>query len=96
MDNLNQKFLKELSKVKDPTVFVGVCVILKVDIYEDEEKKVVKDFGKVLEEVMAGYDGAGRKRKKELLNILRKANKEKTNGFRTEDTETAVQNKEVQ
>ena len=100
MEVLNKKFLGEIANIKDPVVFFGICVILKVDMYEEEEKKTPREFSKVLADVMSSYEGAGRKRKRELLRIVQKANKEKfnkeiLNGSGTENTETAVQDEEM-
>ena len=103
MENLTQKFLRELSNIKDPVVFTGVCVILKVPLYMDEKdeegKEIPKEFGSLLTELMKSYDCAGRKRKRELLKILRDANKATGGGVDgpgTEDTETPIQDEKVQ
>lgn len=94
MENLNQKFMKELANIKDPIIFLGLCPILGVKVYTEEkdeqDRPIPKGFEVLFADVMAGFDCAGRKRKKELLSILRKANKEKVNGPRTENTEATV------
>lgn len=102
MENLTQKFLKELGNIKDPVVFLGLCPILKVEIYKEEKdengKKIPRDFHEVLKDLMSSYDCAGRKRKRELLKILRDANKAQggeVDGPRTENTETPVQDEKV-
>ena len=103
MKNLSEKFLKELANIKDPVIFLGLCPILKVDIYTEEKDEeghfVPKTFPVLLDEMMKNFDCAGRPRKRELLKILREANKVAgggTDGPRTEDTETPIQNEEVQ
>lgn len=101
MDNLNMKFMKEISKTTDPVVFLGMATTLGVNLYTDEVdedgKKVPKEFTKVFEEMMSHFDCAGRKLKKELLKVLSKANqvKEQVNATGTENTETTVQDQEM-
>lgn len=94
MENLNQKFMKEVANIKDPIIFLGLCPILGVSVYTDEkdenDKPIPKKFEVLFADIMAGFDCAGRSRKKELLGILRKANKEKVNGPGTKDTKTTV------
>ncbi len=85
MLNLTQKFMYELSK-SDVINFRGVAQILRVKIADENEN--VRDFPDVFADVMAAYDKASRKRKKELLKILKDANKARfTDG--TENTEKA-------
>ena len=103
MENLTQKFLRELSNTRDPVHLLAVCTILKVDIYTDEkdeeEHPIPKEFGNLLTELMKSYDCAGRKRKRELLKILRDANKATgggVDGLGTENTETPIQDEKVQ
>lgn len=67
-----KKFIKELSKIKDPAIFVGLANILKVGIMED--KDTPKDFNKVLEGIIDAYFAAAPSRQKELLKILKDAN----------------------
>lgn len=103
MENLTQKFLKELGNIKDPVIFLGLCPILKIQIYKEEKdengKEIPRDFHEVLKDLMSSYDRAGRKRKRELLKILRDANKAQggeADGSGTKNTEISVQDKEVQ
>lgn len=99
MENLNQKFMKEVANIKDPVVFLGVATILKVKLYTDEKdengKVIPKDFSVLFKEIMSSYDCASRKRKRELLTILKKSNKESINGTGTENTENPVQDQEM-
>ena len=69
--NLTQKFMYELSRA-DVVNFRGVAQILRVKIADENDE--VRSFPDVFADVMAAYDPAGRKRKKELLKILRDAN----------------------
>lgn len=69
--NLTQKFMYELSRT-DVVNFRGVAQILRVKIADENDE--VRSFPDVFADVMAAYDTAGRKRKKELLKILRDAN----------------------
>lgn len=90
--SLNEKFMLEIGKIQDPEVFLGIARILKVKLLDDDMNP--KDFSDLFEEVMIGFDGAGRKRKKELLKILRAANKEARieNGDSTKDSEENLSN----
>lgn len=72
MLNLTQKFMYEISQA-DIVSFRGVAQILRVKIADENEQ--IREFPDVFADVMAAYDAAGRKRKKELLKILRDANK---------------------
>lgn len=68
-----KRFIKELGKIKDPVVFFGVARVLKVNPMVD--KDTPKEFAAVLEEIIDAYFAAEPKKQKELLNILRDANK---------------------
>ena len=103
MENLNQKFMKEISNTKDPVIFLGLATILKIELYgkekDENDKPIPKDFSVLFKEMMASYDCAGRKRKKELLKILREANKTQggvVDGSGTKNTETSIQDEKVQ
>lgn len=87
MLNLTQKFMYELSQ-SDVVNFRGVAQILRVAIADENEE--VRPFPDVFADVMKAYDEAGRKRKKELLKILRDANKFRISGGLngTENTKT--------
>ena len=66
-------FLLEISKIKNPEIFIGVVKILNVDLLTQD--KEAKDFADLLEETLKAYEAAPRKLRRELLSILRKANK---------------------
>lgn len=74
MKSLELKFLEEIGHIKDPEIFLGVARILKAKLI-NEEKKEPYDFQDILEETMRKFHESSRSRKKELLKILRAANK---------------------
>lgn len=90
MDSLNDKFMIEISKVKEPEIFIGVARILKVKLIEDSGE--VRDFVDLFNDVIASFAAAPLKRRKELLKILRDANKFKgeieVNGNTTSDSQS--------
>lgn len=95
-DRLSTKFIKELSKIKDPMVFLGVARILNVDIMVDKDTS--KDFAAVLNEVIDSYNSSNRKRRRELLKILEKSNRYKEDvgsGNSTQSSAETISNKEV-
>ena len=91
-----RKFLKEIGNIKDVTVFLGVARILKVDTMKD--KDTPKEFTEVLTEVLDTYFAAEPKRQRELLKILKDANKCKENfdyGNSTQDSTETSANEEM-
>ena len=95
-DRVVVKFIKELGNIKDPAVFLGVARILEVGIMED--KDTPKDFSEVLNGVIENFIAAPSKRQKELLGILKDANKCKESisyGDNTKDSAETVSNEEV-
>lgn len=93
MKGLNEKFVEEISRIKDPTVFLGVARVLKVQLMDDKD---ARSFEKIIEDVVESFCGAGRKRKKELLKLLRCANKEvELDAGNTEDSEETVPNENL-
>lgn len=90
MENLNTRFMREVAKIRDPELFLGVCRILKVELLEKKkgEEEVARDFSLLFEDCMAQYAAAPRKRRRELLRILQQANKEAAHyADRTKNTE---------
>lgn len=77
--NLNEKFMREVAKIKKPEIFLGVAKVLGADLVENRKdengKFVAKDFVDVFEDVMSRFDKMARRRKKELLDLLEKANR---------------------
>lgn len=80
---INQEFLKEISKIKDIVIFMGIANLLGVKT--ENEDKSPKDFHVVLEEIMKKFESKERRKRKELVKILRKANAVK-------DSEEATKN----
>lgn len=71
LTSLVERFIQELGRIKSPEVFLGVARILKVQLIEGENPR---DFGELFADVINSYELAPRKRKRELLKILREAN----------------------
>ena len=87
--NLNMKFMEEISRINAPEIFIGLARVLKVQLMED--KDTPRDFIDVFSDCVEKFNGLGRTRKKELLKILRDANKAKIeesgkDGDRAEDS----------
>lgn len=103
MENLDTKFMKEISRIKTPEIFIGVARILKVRLVEDptdsDSKSTERDFVDIFRDVMDNYHKSTRARKRELYKILKKANtapQEELNADRTEDTETTESTEDLQ
>lgn len=77
--NLDVQFMEEISKCKEPQLFIGVARILKVQLLTEEKDEeghfIPRPFEQLFADVMAAYHDSLRKRKRELLKILREANK---------------------
>ena len=95
LKSLEEKFLEEIGKIKEAEIFLGIGKILSVQLMEEKDKP--RDFVDILQDVIEKFRVLNRWRKKELLKILRIANKEslkaaedkkEENGNRTENTET--------
>lgn len=104
MKDLNSRFLIEVSKIKDPEVFIGVARVLRVKLIEDQKgedgKFIPRDFIDLYSDTMDAFARSERKFKRELLKIVEKANKEKNgkevvNANRTENSKENISNKEV-
>lgn len=72
--NLDEKFMKEISLCKDPTVFVGVAHILGVSLLQPDGS-TPKEAEILIADVVDSFSAAPRARRKELYQILHKANK---------------------
>lgn len=70
---LNEKLMLEISKL-DAVTFLGLCKLLGVSIVKEKEPK---QFADLLEEVMQRFDVLGRPMKKEILGVVRDANRAK-------------------
>ena len=69
---LLERFANELANTHDPEVFLGVARILKVELVDEDDK--ARGFYELWSDVIDNYNAAPRKRKRELLKILREAN----------------------
>ena len=76
-----EKFITELSKCRDPAVLLGIYRILCGPFPSENPP----EFYELIESIFKGYKAAPRKRRRELLKILKAANKgAKDNGNVTE------------
>lgn len=66
-----EQFLTELSKCRDPAVLLGVARILCGKLPEEPPA-----FEDLLTDILEKYQAAPRKRRRELLRILKAANKQ--------------------
>ena len=69
---MTTKFMNEVVKL-DIAEFFGVARILKVKLINENGE--IREFADVFADLMAAYDCADKSRKKELLKILKAANK---------------------
>lgn len=87
---INDKFLYEISRTKNPEYIAAIAKILRVDLIKKEEnsekKPEARSFADVLGDIMKNYNASNRKRRRELYEILKKANKEALNANYTENT----------
>lgn len=71
MQGLNERFILEISNIKTPEIFLGVARILKVQLVTVQGARQFED---IYADVLEAFECAPRKRKRELLKILRDAN----------------------
>lgn len=64
-----------LIKYLEPVEFIGLARVLCVDIM-DKETKQNRDFYVVLNDIINKFNSLGRKQRREILSVLRKARKE--------------------
>lgn len=90
-----KKFIKALSKITDPVVFLGLAKVLKVPCMVD--KDTPRDFNDILKDTIDNYFAAAPSRQKEILKILKDANecKEIEDGNYTKDSAKTIPNEEV-
>ena len=72
MNKLNEKFMLEIGRIKEPEVFIGVVRVLRVKLVEEDG--TIRDFTDLFADVMKSYAAAPTKRRKELLKILKDSN----------------------
>ena len=68
---LLDRFANELANIQDPEVFLGVARILKVEMMDGDNPR---NFYEMWADVIDRFNESPRKRKRELLRILREAN----------------------
>lgn len=68
---LLERFANELARIYEPEVFLGVARILKVELVEDDKPRTFYD---IWSDVIDKFNESPRKRKRELLRIVRQAN----------------------
>lgn len=74
---LNEKFMRLIPDM-DPITFAGVVKVLGVKAIEKQDDKIIaRDFTDVFSDAIAAFDKKDRKFKRELLTIIKKANKSK-------------------
>lgn len=92
--NLNEKFMREISRIQSPEIFLGVAKVLGVGFLEEEKdedgKPIPRDFVDIFSDIMEKYAGARRKVKRELLDLLEKANRSDGNGDSSKDSKEDV------
>lgn len=74
---LNEKFMRLVPDM-DPVTFTGVVKVLGVPVVEKKDDTVSpRDFVDVFSDTVTAFDKKDRKFKRELLSIIKKANKNK-------------------
>ncbi len=75
---LEEKFIVEISKCKEPEVFLGLVRALNVRLYLEEKdadgRPIARPFGDMFADVVEAYNKASRKYKRDLLKVLKDAN----------------------
>jgi hypothetical protein len=84
--SLMDKFIQELGCIKETPVFLGVARVLKVRAFSDGGAP--RAFVDVFSDMLDAFDKEDKKRQKEILVLLRKANEcgEEKDANSTEDT----------
>ena len=72
--NKKDEFI-DLIKYLEPAEFIGLARILCIDIM-DKETKQNRDFYVVLNDMINKFNSLGRKQRREILSVLKKARKE--------------------
>ena len=73
MKSLEEKFMEEISRIKEVEIFLGISKLLSVELLDGKDPR---DFTDVFADVMEKFRGKDRKRKRELLKVLKLANKD--------------------
>ena len=72
--NKKDEFI-DLIKYLEPVEFIGLARVLCIDIM-DKETKQNRDFYVVLNDMINKFNSLGRKQRREILSVLKKARKE--------------------
>ena len=72
-DKIAENFLREVARIKDINYFVALTKLLGVQI--DNEDKTARPFEEVLSDLLTHFNSKPRNKRKELVSLLKKANK---------------------
>lgn len=92
VNNMSQtsKLMEEINKIKDPETFIGLATLLGVRLVGEEkdenDKFPPRDFVDIYCDLIEKFDGLSRNKRKEINQLLRKANKEKPYGNNTQNS----------
>lgn len=75
MDNKNLSEFMECCAKLETLEFVGLARILKVNLGKDDSKDEMRDFDEILTDMFSAYVQCNRKRRRELMRILRSLTK---------------------
>lgn len=89
----NKDFLVEISKIKDPVTFIGLAKLCGAQLTDTTKVNAAghapaRDFSAILDDIMTKYSTLGRKKRREVMKMLRAANaapQEDNDGSRTKD-----------
>lgn len=65
----NQEFLMKLTKLK-PVEVCGIARLLGVELYEDEENKIAREFYDLLGDIIKAYSSLPRRQRRTLLKNI--------------------------
>lgn len=72
MNTLMDSFARAIANLKSPEMFLGVARILKVELVEGEDSSP-REFYDIWSDVLDKFSESPRKRKRELIKIVREA-----------------------
>ena len=74
LEKYMERFARELVKLPAQEYF-GILTICGISVYKDKERKETKTAEELFDELFTKVEGYSRIRRKNLLSILKKANK---------------------
>ena len=74
MDNKVAEFMDYCARL-ETMEFVGLAKILKVELASEEDNEVPRPFEEILQDMLKAYANSNRKRRRELLKILKSITK---------------------